>query len=45
MNSEQTQRRKAEQLARQWEREMKSQATMYVCPVCVRKFQNLEQMK
>ena len=32
-------------LARKWEREMKVQAVMYICPICSRKFHNADQMK
>ncbi len=32
-------------LAKQWEKEMKVQATMYVCPACSRKFNSLDQMR
>ena len=45
MTEEQSRRRKAEQLSRQWEREMKTQVTMYICAACDRKFQNAEEMK
>jgi hypothetical protein len=45
MNQEQSKRRQAELLAKQWEREMKVQTTLYICPACNRKFQNMEQMK
>jgi RNA recognition motif-containing protein len=45
MSEEQWRRRKAEQLAKQWEREMKVQTTLFVCPACCRKFVSLEQLR
>ena len=46
MTEEQSKRRQAELMAKQWEREARMQSSiMYICVVCRRKFKNEEQMK
>lgn len=41
MTAEQNQRRQAELMARQWEREVKIQnSILYICALCRRKFEN-----
>lgn len=45
LSEEQSKRRQAELLAKQWEREMKTQTVMYICPACSRKFNSAEQMR
>ena len=45
MTAEQSKRRQAEQLAKQWEKEMKVLPTLFLCPLCRRKFASHDQMK
>ena len=45
MSEEQARRRQAQMLARQWQKQMKVVNTMYICPLCARKFRDAEQMK
>ena len=45
MSEEQKERRRAEMLAKQWEKELKTQVSeMFVCVLCKRKFKSEEEM-